>query len=270
MKNFVRMLSVGACMLALQAQATPTAETFSGDAYALAGDALLYRETHFQLSGDEQVVLYRCPDGRPFARKHSLGDGNAQTPDFDLVDARLGYREGVRRNGAQREVYVQRTAAQPEQADPLRVPADGVIDTGFDVFAKNHWDELVRGDAVRFNYLVPSRRTFYAFKVGKVDTPNARAGAVTFRLSSGSWFSFLLPHIDVTYDVASRHVLRYEGLSNIRGPNGKNLQVRYEYPKVGIHEAAPGEVAAALDAPLASSCTLADNSASARGHAPLP
>jgi hypothetical protein len=68
-----------------------------------------------------------APTARAFARKRSRDDGDAQAPDFDLVDARVGYREGVRRNGAQREVYVQRSAMQAEQADPLQLPADGVI-----------------------------------------------------------------------------------------------------------------------------------------------
>lgn len=274
MNRLIRSIGFAVTATALQTQAVPLPESFSGDAYAIAGGDLLYRETHFQFAdgnGAEQLVLYRCPDGRPFARKHSHEDGNAQTPDFDLVDARLGYREGVRRRGDQREVYVQRTPTQPEQADLLRVPPDGVIDSGFDVFAQKHWQELQRGDTVRFNFLVPSRRTFFAFKVNKIANPAAPPGALTFRLSSGSWFSFMLPHIDITYDVATRHLVRYEGLSNIRGANGKNLQVRYEYPKIGVnHDVAQADIAAALSAPLASSCTLADNQASASGHATLP
>jgi hypothetical protein len=276
MNRFIRSIGVAATAItfALQTHAEPLPESFSGDAYAIAGGDLLYHETHFQFADDtgtEQLVLYRCPNGQPFARKRSHDDGNAQTPDFDLVDARLGYREGVRRRGDQREVYVQRTAAQPEQADLLRVPPDGVIDSGFDAFAQKHWHELQRGDTVRFNFLVPSRRTFFAFKVSRIANPTAPSGALTFRLSSGSWFSFLLPHIDITYDTATRHLVRYEGLSNIRGANGKNLQVRYEYPKIAVnHDVAPADIAAAIATPLASSCTLADNQASASGHATLP
>lgn len=273
MKKLLSRFAIAAALAALTAPA-PAAqltESFSGSAYATGSDLLLYRETHYLFSGDhggERVVLYQCPDGRAFARKRSRDDGNAQAPDFDLIDARVGYREGVRRNADQREVYVQRTAAQPEQADPLRLPVDGVIDTGFDVFAQAHWDALVRGDTVRFDFLVPSRRTFYAFKVSKVDLPVAPPGSITFRMASSSWLAFLLPHIDISYDLTTRRLVRYEGLSNVRDvKTGKNYRVHYEYPKIAVaHDVAPAQIQAALTMPLASSCTAADSTASASGQ----
>jgi len=264
-------LAAALAAFALPGVAEQLTESFSGSAYAMDSNQLLYRETHYLFAGDnggERVVLYQCPDGRAFARKRSRDDGNAQAPDFDLVDARVGYREGVRRNGDQREVYVQRTAAQAEQADPLRLPADGVIDTGFESFARLHWDALVRGDTLAFDYLVPSRRKFFAFKVGKIDLPTAPPGSVTFRLESSSWLSFLLPHIDVSYDLATRRLVHYEGLSNVRDvKTGKNYRVHYEYPKIAVaHDIAPAQIQDALTTPMAANCTAADKLVSANGH----
>lgn len=257
------------------AQGAPLLGTFSGSAYAIDSDQLLFRETHFAypgVRGGEGLVLYRCADGRPFARKRSHDDGDAQTPDFDLVDARSGYREGVRERDGAREVYVQRSREKPEQSAPLRPPADAVIDTGFDAFVQRHWSELVRGDALRFDFLVPSRRTFFAFQAAKVANPAATPpGAVTFRLSSATWFAFLLPHIDVSYDQATRQPVRYEGLSNVRDDNGKNYRVRFEYAKIAVrNDVAPDEIDAAMTQPLVSSCTAADNSASATGQSTVP
>ena len=272
-RNVSRVIGASAVVLCTAAQALDVPQTFSGSAYAIDSDMLLYRETHFLRdagAGREHIVLYRCPDGRPFARKRERDDGDAQAPDFDMTDARLGYHEGVRRVGLAREVYVQRSAAQPEQAEMLRVPADGVIDMGFEVFAQRHWNELQRGDTLRLNFLVPSRRTFFAFKVNRI-APLSASGTITFRLAAGSWFSFLLPHIDVTYDVATRLLLRYEGLANVRDLNGKSYRVRYEAPKIASsHAVSQSEVDSALAAPLATSCTAADSAASASGHATLP
>ena len=273
--SFSRLLIAAWLGVAATVRADDAPEAFSGSAFASDSDALLYRETHFLRAGGgsrEHIVLYQCPDGRPFARKLSRDDGDAQAPDFDLTDARLGYREGVRRVDGGREVYVQRSAALPEQSDVLRVPADGVIDMGFEVFARKHWDELQRGDTLRFNFLVPSRRTFFAFKVKRI-APSAPTapGTATFRLGPGNWFSFLLPHIDVTYEVATRRLVHYEGLSNVRDLNGKNYRVRYEAPKIAANRAvSAADVDAALAAPLAASCTAADRSASASGHSSVP
>jgi len=232
------------------------AESFSGDAYDQGSGELLFREAHYRYLADgvtQQLVLYRCPDGRPFARKLSHDDGDAQAPDFNLIDARLNYHEGVRRRGSQREVYVQRTADLPEQVQLLSVPADGVIDVGFDEFARRHWDELVAGKTLSVPFLVPSRRVFYSFKA-KIDNVN-NAATRTIRLSLGAWYAFLLPHIDVTYDRASLRLLRYEGLSNIRNALGKSYNVRIEFTNAPA-PATPEQVSAALSAPLTASCAV--------------
>jgi len=253
-------------------------ERLSGVAYSLAGNDLLYRETQYiYANGGDRVVLYTCPDGRAFARKRINATGDALAPDFELVDAHLGYREGVRDRGTQREVFVQRRANLPEQAAPLSLPAGGVIDTGFDAFALRHWDELVRGESLPFPYLVPSRRTFFNFKVARIDNDKPVAAAatagptMTIRLAAGNWLSFLLPHIDVVYDLTSRRVVHYEGLSNIRGDDGKNYKVRADYPIIAAHQDVPQtEVDAALSAPLASSCSAADSRVSADGQPTVP
>ena len=259
--------------LAFAGAPVPAAERWSGDAYSSATDALLYHETHYVYDGGrERVVLYRCPDGQPFARKHVQETANAQAPDFDLVDAHLGYREGVRERNGAREVYVQRRPSMPEQASVVPVPANGVIDTGLEAFAQRHWDELLRGKTLSVPYLVPSRRKFFDVAVDRVaDAPGTRPSTMTLRLAIDSWLSFLLPHIEIVYDIASRAIVRYEGLSSIRDDNGKSYRIRALYPPATA--AVPvddDEVRSALAAPLASACTAADTRVSARGQATVP
>jgi hypothetical protein len=232
-------------------------EMSAGDAYDLKSGTLLFREVHYRYTTagmPQQLVLYGCPDGRPFARKLSKDDGDAQAPDFDLIDARLNYHEGVRRLADRREVYVKRTAEMPEQADTLVVPPDGVIDVGFDEFARRHWNELAAGQSLSLPFLVPSRRVFYPFNA-KTDAATVSATTMTVRLSIGAWYAFLVPHIDVIYDRASRRLLRYEGLSNIRNDKGKSYNVRLEFPKAPA-PATSEQIAAALSAPLTASCAV--------------
>ena len=250
------------------ARSIAAAESFAGYAYDMSSGALLFREAHYRYATDDmpqQLVLYRCTDGRPFARKLTRDDGDAQAPDFDLIDARLNYHEGVRRRGNQREVYVQRSADLPEQAQPLAVPPDGVIDVGFDEFARRHWNELAAGKTLSLPFLVPSRRVFYSFKAKQDNAISA--ATLTVRLSLGAWYAFLLPHIDVIYDRASRRLLRYEGLSNIRNAEGKSYNVRIEFPGAAA-PATPEQIDAALTAPLTASCAVvhADTAMPASGR----
>lgn len=227
---------------------------YTGDAYALDGNALAYREAHY-LMDDEHLVVYSCADGRPFARKTIRELGDAQAPDFDMRDARWGYREGVRGRGGSREVYVQRSPELAEKSAPLALPADGVIDAGFDAYVHRHWDALARGNTLRFKFLVPSKRTFYAFDLSRVDSAST-ATQLTLRLALGAWYAFLAPHIDVTYDRTTQRLLRFTGMSNIRDEKLKNLDVRIEFARAPV-PASDTQVAAARNAALVASCAQA-------------
>jgi hypothetical protein len=242
---------ITAAVFTLAATPAFTAQTWTGDAYLAKGGTLAYRETHY-LSGAERLVVYTCPDGKPFARKTIHDGGNAQAPDFDMLDARTGYREGVRGAGDARTIYVQRAPDQAEKSAPLAMPDDGVIDAGFDTYVRRHWDALARGDTLRFKFLVPSRLTFYAFDLARVDDAS-NAARLTVRLSLGAWYSFLAPSIDVTYDRVTHRLLRFVGMSNVRDTKLKNLDVRIEFPQAAV-DASDAQVAAAGSGTLTKSC----------------
>ncbi|HEY7872929.1 MAG TPA: hypothetical protein VIC31_09455 [Rudaea sp.] len=251
MKNSLRAKSITAALFMLATQSVLAAETWTGSAYLANGGALTYHEIHYLLS-DERLVVYTCPDGKPFARKTIHEGSDAQAPDFSMLDARSGYREGVRGKGASREIFVQRAPDQAEKSAPLDLPADGVVDAGFDTYVRRHWDALARGDTLRFKFLVPSKRTFYAFDLARVHGAS-NAAQLTVRLSLGAWYSFLAPSIDVTYDRHTRRLLRFAGMSNIRDENLKNLNVRIEFPQAPVAATAE-QVATARAELLTQSC----------------
>jgi hypothetical protein len=118
---------------------------------------------------------------------------------------------------------------------------------------RGHWDALARGDSLRFKFLVPSKRTFYAFDLSRVDA-DSDATRLTLRLALGAWYAFLAPHIDVTYDRSTRRLLRFAGMSNIRDKDLKNLDVRIEFPQAPVTATAE-QVAVARAEPLTRSCT---------------
>ena len=115
---------------------------------------LVYREVHWRYrDGDAtaRVVLYRCPDGRAFARKHMRDSPDSTAPTFDFVDARTGYREGVRVRGAGREAFWQPRAGAATVGHPLPAGPGLVIDAGFDVYVQANWSAIdARGSSVRF------------------------------------------------------------------------------------------------------------------------
>lgn len=210
---------------------------YDGTARDASSGELLYRETHYLEQSSEQLnqrlVLYRCADNdKVFARKRVRYGQPNETPDFELIDARLGYREGLQRNRDQSlSTFVQRDRFSSEDREALPPERRFVADAGFDEFLKVNWEKLQRGDEVRLNFLVPAELGTIAFKIRKhhEERIDGRAASV-IRLSLGAWWGFIAPHIDAAYDQQTQTLLRYEGLSNLRGSNGRNLNVRVDFP----------------------------------------
>lgn len=229
-----------------------------GSAYAAGDGHLMYRESHWLFEdarGPGRLVLYRCPGGRPFARKLLHEDGNAQAPDFELVDGRTGYREGVRREGEERVVFVRKSAATGERSAPLDTTPLPVIDAGFDAWIRGHWDRLGRGDADGVRFVIPSRLGTLKFSVKRIDDATVEGRpARQYRLSLDSWIGFALPHIDVAYDARSRALLRFVGIANIHASDGDNVRARIVFDPAQERMATPAELAQARQAPLDGRC----------------
>jgi hypothetical protein len=207
------------------AQAHATVRLEAADVRDPEDSRLLYRESHFVL-GDERWVLYRCPDGRPYARKHVRGGGAA--PDFAFEDGRDGTLEGVRSEGGRRTLFLEHRDAV--RATSLVVPADAVIDAGFDAAIRARWSQLVSGDVVRLRFLVPSRRSFVPVRVARVGATQWQGKrAERLRMRLDTWFGFAVPDVELVYARADRRLLEFHGTGNVRDARGRNPQVRITF-----------------------------------------
>lgn len=228
-----------------------------GRAYAPAGGRLLYRETHWLQGPPEarsRLVLYRCADGRAFARKWMTPQGSAQTPDFAFEDARSGYQEGLQGSAAARTVYVREDARAERVSRAIAIPADAVVDAGFDAAVLTHWAALQGGRSVAFQFLLPSRQRLVPLKL-------QRSGAVTWQgqpaeqlqMRLDAWFGFAVPAVTLVYARTTPRLLQFSGTGNVRDEHGRYPQVRVEFPDLPV-AATPAELVAARQQPLVSTC----------------
>lgn len=231
-------------------------EHYTASAYTPDGRRLLYREQHYRYRHDGHavhLVLYTCPGGKAFARKTVTG-GSAQAPDFRFVDALAGYREGVRQSDGQRTVYVKRSSGDAARTRTLPTVPDAVIDMGFDTYVRRHWTSLVAGTPAHLRFLVPSHLKYYRFVVARTHADPAQ---LTLRLHVDSWLAFALPHIDVTYDRATRTLRRFRGLSNVRDARGRNVKVQVRLPPASARgPVPPAALQKSRNAPLDGRCSL--------------
>ena len=231
---------------------------FEGRASASDGH-LMYTESHWIYDdggNPSRLVLYRCPDGKPFARKIVHDDGSAQAPDFELDDGRTGYREGVRRAGGKREVFVRDSKSASERTATLNTSPMPVIDAGFDAYIRAHWDSIGKdGDTLPF--LVPSRLGTLQFRIKRqADAQIEGRAARRYRLSLDSVLGFALPHLDVAYDAKTRELLTFDGIANIRSSSGKNVSASIVFDPANNSDVPRADLDAAAKAPLDGQCRI--------------
>jgi len=238
--------------------ADQTVQRQEGRAYATADGRLLYRETHWlqgPASAQSRLVLYRCSDGRPFARKWMTPQGSPQTPDFTLDDGRDGYQEGVRGRAADRQVSVRASAQAPTFSRAITLPAGAVVDAGFDAAVRSHWAALQAGQSVAFQFLLPSRQRLVPLKLqrtGAVSWQGEPAEQLQMKLDA--WFGFAVPAVTLVYARADRRLLQFEGTGNVRDAEGGWPQVRIRFPRAP-QPVSEGELSAARSQPLVASCS---------------
>jgi hypothetical protein len=239
------------------------AERFSGyegTAFELSSGKMIYIESHYLHFVDDKaidrVVLYRCPNGKPFGRKILNVKGKPQMPEFELVDQRLGYREGLATRAQGLTVFYQVSAKKKEKAESLDASRTMVADAGFDEFVRANWDRLVAGTAAPLDFIVPSQLDYLGFKVKWVEKSSIDGEAVqVFKLAPSGLLGWVASGLDVTYADSDRSLRRFAGLSNIRDLSGDNYEAKIDFPRAKrVDYPDASTMQAARTAALVSSC----------------
>lgn len=216
------------------------AQRVEGRAYNIDSGSLLYRESHW-IDGSQRTVLYRCPDGKAFARKVVETGSQPAAPNFVSDDARDGYREGVRAEADGFVVFSRSNSTSSERSKAIIKSPTSVIDAGFDAYVREHWDAMDVGSTLALKFLIPSRLSYADFAIRRLDDAQIDGVDVRrYRLELSAWYAFALPRIDVAYTVDGRQLRQYQGLANIRGNDGGNLTVRIEFPPAEQADGAGG------------------------------
>jgi hypothetical protein len=169
-------------------------------------------------------VVYRCGDGTAFARKNLDYRKSLEVPEFDFIDTRSNFREGLRWKNNQPELWVIASGQTKERRRVLADQERMVADAGFDEFIRRQWPSLLKDRPVPLNFAVPSRLQAYSFQLNRTGSTLIQGEkAQTFRLKLGGIMGWLAPHIDVAYAADDQRLMRFSGLSNLRDDRGSSL-----------------------------------------------
>jgi len=207
---------------------------FRGDAYDLSTGAFVYSENHNEYYDDSvhlySLVSYRDKNGKEFASKKISFAQNKLQPTYELNDIRDGYQEGIKREGGGTVYYARRKSDQDIKTKRVATPSPAVFDGGFDYFVREHFDQICAGENKAFFFAVPIELDFFRFRVSLQEKSDVCR--MNLELDNIVLRQFVRP-IKLWYDAKEKRLKKYEGISNINGPDGKSLKVRvvFNYPE---------------------------------------
>lgn len=203
-----------------------------GEAYTPDGEQLLYREFHyFDNGGFDHRVTYQLPDGEVIVIKEVDYRSGFVTPSFTQTYLKNGELTSVAYNNKDLTIRYREKGDRITLESHFSPSGSLVIDAGFNHFIRRHWDSLMEGVNLEFEFPAPTRSRLVALRVGQVtcnSSPGVSPGElVCFSITPSSWFwQFLLAPIDLVYERSSRRLLRYCGVANI---TDREVDIRYRY-----------------------------------------
>lgn len=228
---------------------------FNGYAYTEDGSTLLYTEHHEQSIKDGRpltwTVVYRAADaavmgaakGKVVARKQFDFTDNPTVPVYTLDLLASGYREGIRHDTSNHNKgwrmirRKSKDAAVESQAFTYSPPM--AADSGFDPFVKEHFQALMAGKTIKFNFAAAGRLDVIGLRAYKVgDTQFAGHPAVKFKAELDSLLRFVVNSLVMTYDPDSKKLLQYAGVSNLHNSDGNTFPVIIKYQDTPPKDAA--------------------------------
>jgi hypothetical protein len=233
-KKLVFALMFAVLVPAGEVSAAEDVVRYRGDAFDLGTGAFVYSENHseFYKMGVHAYsrVSYRDKDGKEFASKLITFQPNRLQPVYELKDARDGYVEGIRRSGSTTVYFSRRKTTEAMKEKTVQTPAPAVFDGGFDYFVRENFEEICAGKNKSFFFAVPIELDYFRFRVARQELGDQCR--LNLEIDNVVVRQFVKP-IKLWYNPVDKRLRKYEGISNINGPDGKSLKVRvvFTYPK---------------------------------------
>jgi len=201
-------------------------ERYRGVARSASGE-VVYREQHEVTHQGNRplraVTTYYDAAGKELGRLESDFKQSSYAPSYRFTDRRTGKTESASVSGASVRLRYQ------GDEKSLSVPKGEtlVVGQGLHHFARINLERL-RRETMTVRFAVPSRLDTYEFRIRPLASP--APGVVRLRIESDNWLMRqLAPNLEVDYELATRRLLRYRGVSNLEAKDGATQAVVIQY-----------------------------------------
>ena len=205
-------------------------ETFVGKAVNEKG-ILEYVEYHTvtyengKVSGS-QTIYYDANNTKigELISEYSFGP---QFGSYDFRDIRGQHQDGAKVAVDRIRLYRKQSPEAEIEETFLAKEEDQIVGQGFHQFIVHNLEQIAQGEVFHIQLVLPSRLDQYEFRIRK---RKIDGDTMYIRLEIDNWLlRMFAPQVDAEYDLRTRHLLRYEGISNLEDVSGKNKKVTITY-----------------------------------------
>ncbi|MEJ2045637.1 MAG: hypothetical protein P8X74_11785 [Reinekea sp.] len=214
-----------ACLLSATALSVDAKPSVIGEAYDPESGRLLYREEHRFYSATKHEVLYQTADGEVFANKQLDYSRSDMTPAFSMTNQWSGETIDIQwQNSDLTGRYVSRLKEIERGLKTIAISRSEplVIDAGFDGFIRHNWTQLMTGQRIVFEYIIPTRLVSVPLAI-QLTHQEAERYQFTINAKSRLLNLFVQP-IVLQYN-SQRSLVMFNGRSNIADHSGQYLDV---------------------------------------------
>lgn len=208
------------------------------------GDNAMYREEH-RVQGvcygsqfkpqSHKIEYFDASSDSPFASKRLRYDRDNQPsllrPEVEFVQPRFNERLTVGYDSGNIDIEWQSGAQELKQFS-LDSNNNLVVDSGFDNLVRQNWQAVVDGGSVNFEFLAPTRGSYYSFVMESVNNSGDRARIRADHLiqirPTSLFLRVVVDPILLGYNQQGA-LTHYSGLTNIRRNQQENIQADITY-----------------------------------------
>ena len=207
-------------------------EWVHGKAINRSGDLEFLEEHVIQYEGDRIAsikTVYYDADLKKIGEQVSDFAHGLQYGSYEFVDERLQYYDGARVMSNQILIYCKDGAGEGMKKKYLQKDPRQVVGQGFHYFIVANLDSLARGEVIQAKLVLPAHLEQFDIRIGKHQLSGNR---IQVRIELDNWFLRLFtPHVEAEYDINTRRLLSYRGLSMVADESGKPavVAVFYDY-----------------------------------------
>ena len=146
---------------------------------------------------------------------------------YDFKDERLQYHDGARVMSDQILIYCKEAPQAGIKKKYLRKDSNQIVGQGFHQFILTNLDSLVQGAIISAKLVLPAQMDQFDIRIYKRKIENGR---IQIQIELDNWFLRLFTsHAEAEFDLSSRRLLSYRGLSMISDLSGKTVEVEVFY-----------------------------------------